>query len=220
MITFAVQFLSKVSKNKREFVIPFIGLKTGSHTFKYDISDTFFEDFEYSIIQGGNVEVELILEKKETMMIGHFSCEGEVNTSCDRCNDPLNVMVNGEFQLIFKLSTEGSDDENLIVLPPEAYELDVAAHIYELITVSLPLRSIHDQGECNEEMVSMLSQFLVNPSDDEDDEDWDDEDWDDEDYDDEDFDDDELDEDMDDEGDDDNPDKDIDPRWSILKSLN
>lgn len=184
-------------KNKREFVIPFIGLKIGSHTFQFDVSNAFFEEFEYSIIHSGVVHVDLILEKKETMMIGVFSCEGEVATHCDRCNDPLNVFVKGYFQLVFKQGTDFSDDESLIVLPPEAYELDVAPHIYELITVSLPVRKVHEDGACNEEMVEALSQYLLNP---EDDEDYDDEDWNDE--------------------DDEDPDGDIDPRWSGLNNLN
>lgn len=193
---------------KREFVIPFIGLKIGSHTFEFDVSDSFFEEIEYSIIHKAKVHVELVLEKKETMMIGNFSCEGEVSTYCDRCNDPLIVPVKGAFRLIFKLGTEGVDDESLIVLPPESFELDVTPYLYELITVSLPARMIHENGECNEEMVGKLSQYLVN-SDDEDEDD-DDEDYDDDDYDDDDFDDE----------DDDLPNDDIDPRWSILKDLN
>lgn len=211
MITFAVQFFVKVAKSKREFVIPFIGLKLGSHTFEFDVSDSFFEEFEYSIIHSGNVHVDLILEKKETMMIGTFSCEGVVSASCDRCNDALDVPVRGSFQLVFKLSDEETDDETLIVLPPEAYELDVAPHIYELITVSLPVRMIHEEGECNEEMVEALNQHLLNP---EDEDEWDEEDdWDDEDFDDEDW-----EEESDD--DDDDPDGGIDPRWSVLKNLN
>ncbi|MCO5260408.1 MAG: DUF177 domain-containing protein [Crocinitomicaceae bacterium] len=204
-----------MANSKREFVIPFIGLKIGSHTFEYDISSSFFDSIEYSIIHEANVHVDLVLEKKETMMIGNFSCEGEVSTYCDRCNDPLNVPVKGSFQLIFKLSTQNSDDESLIILPPEAYELDVTPYIYELITVSLPFRKIHPEGECNEEMVEQLHQYLVNDEDE--DEDWDDEDWDDEDWDEDDFDDD-IDDDFDDN---DTPDDDdIDPRWSILKNLN
>lgn len=201
MITFAVQFFVKVAKSKREFVIPFIGLNVGNHTFEFDISDSFFEDFEYSIIHSGNVHVNLIFEKKETMMIGAFSCEGEVSAFCDRCNDPLRVFVKDSFQLVFKLGTEVIDDEALIVLPPESYELDVAPFVYELITVSLPARMIHDEGKCNEEMVEVLSRYLLNPDDEDDlDDDYGDEDW--------------------EEDDEEGPDGDIDPRWSMLKNLN
>lgn len=188
----------------REFVIPFVGLKLGSHSFEYSVETTFFEDIEYSIIHAGKVQVDLVLEKKETMLIGTFSAQGMVSTNCDRCNDPVNVPVKGSFQLIYKFDSEESDDETLVVLHPEAYEVDVKPAIYELITVSLPVRLLHDEGECNEEMLAALSEYLINPDDDseDDDESEDDEDWED---------------DEDNDGDDDD---DIDPRWSALKNLN
>jgi len=54
--------------------------------------------------------------------------------------------------------------------------------IYELITVSLPSRLVHPKGECNEEMMELLSKYMPQKSEnseEEDDDDWDDEDWDD-----------------------------------------
>lgn len=200
--------------SKREYIIPFVGLKIGFHTFEFDITDTFFDDIEYSIIQSGKVHVSLRLEKKETMLIGVFQIEGLVTTSCDRCTDPIEVEIDGEYQIIYKFGGDLTDDEALIVLDPEAYELDVKMNLYELISVSLPVRVIHESGECNPEMLTLLEQYVVNANDD-DDEDLDD-------YDDDDFEDDDDDfEDEDEDGDDNNiDDDDIDPRWSILKNLN
>jgi uncharacterized metal-binding protein YceD (DUF177 family) len=192
-------------KSKRDYIIPFVGLKVGFHEFEFEIRDAFFDELEYSIIQKGNALVKLRLEKKETMLIGEFSVRGMVFTSCDRCNDPVEVPVDGTFRLIYKFGDEVSDDETLIVLPNDSYELDVRQNIYELITVSLPTRLVHPKGECNEEMLDLLQKYSGRSEDlgEEDDEDeWDDEDedWDDE-----------------DDEDDDDP---IDPRWSALKNLN
>ncbi len=190
-------------KSKRDYTIPFVGLKVGFHEFEFEIRDAFFEELEYSIIQKGNALVKLRLEKKETMLIGEFSVSGMVFTSCDRCNDPVEVPVNGSFRLIYKFGDEVSDDETLIVLPDDSYELEVRQNIYELITVSLPSRLVHPKGECNEEMLELLQKYSGRSedlSDEEDEDDWDDED-----------------EDWDDEDDDDDP---IDPRWSALKNLN
>ncbi len=193
-----------ILKSKRDYIIPFVGLKVGFHEFEFEIRDTFFEELEYSIIQKGNAHVKLRLEKKETMLIGEFSVSGLVFTSCDRCNDPVEVPVNGSFRLIYKFGDEVSDDETLIVLPDEAYELDVRQNIYELITVSLPARLVHPKGECNEEMLELLQKYSGRSEELNDDEYWDDEEED------EDWEDDE-------EDDDDDP---IDPRWSALKNLN
>jgi uncharacterized protein len=192
-------------KSKRDYIIPFAGLKVGFHEFEFEIRDSFFDELEYSIIQKGNALVKLRLEKKETMLIGEFSVSGMVFTSCDRCNDPVEVPVNGSFRLIYKFGDEVSDDETLIVLPDDSYELEVRQNIYELITVSLPSRLVHPKGECNEEMLELLQKYSGRSEDlsEEDDED----DWDEEDE----------DEDWDEEDDDDDP---IDPRWSALKNLN
>jgi uncharacterized metal-binding protein YceD (DUF177 family) len=192
-------------------VIPFIGLKVGVHEFDFEIREKFFEDLEYSIIHSGDVHVHLSLEKKETMLIGVFTISGTVHTNCDRCNDPLEVPVKGTYQLIFKFGHEREDDESLVVLHPDAYEIDLQDPIYEFITVSMPTRVIHAQGECNEEMIALLREYSHHPDEQEENLDEEDEDWED---------DDEWDEDEDWEDDDDDDDDPVDPRWSALKNLN
>lgn len=167
-------------KSRREYIIPFVGLKIGFHDFEFEIRDSFFEDRDYSIIHKGNVLVNMRLEKKERMMIAEFSIRGTVHTNCDRCNDPLEVPAIGDYKLIYKFGLEESDDEMLLVLHPDAYEIDLNDTLYELITVSLPTRLIHKKGECNEEMLALLQKYGAES--DEDEEDWDDdeEDWDEE----------------------------------------
>ncbi len=199
-------------KSKREYIIPFIGLKLGFHEFEFQIQDAFFEDREYSSIHSGTANVRLILEKKETMMIGEFEIKGSVSTDCDRCNDPIEVPITGSFKLIFTFGNEPSEDESIIVMHPDDYELELKDHLYELLIVSLPTRLIHPKGECNEEMIELLSKYTVQqePSgseDDDDEDDWDFED--DDDY--------EDDEDWEDEDEDD--DSPIDPRWNKLKDI-
>lgn len=193
-----------VAKSLKQFIIPFVALKQGSYVFNFEVDDTFFEGLDYSIIHKGDVKVGLILDKKETMLIGHYTINGVVSTNCDRCTDPVELSVEGEYQLIYKYGTEPSDDETLVIIHPDSYELDVASNVYELITVSLPARSIHEEGECNEEMMSKLSEYLLSPEEDED----------------EDFEDDDESEDEDEDGNDDGDNDDIDPRWDVLKNLN
>lgn len=184
----------------QNFIIPFVGLKIGTYEFEYKIDESFFALMEYSIIHSGELDVTLEFEKKETMMLANFHAAGKVTTNCDRCDTPLELEVSGEFKLIYKFGTEESEDESLVVLHPDDFELDIRDAIYELITVCLPPRVVHEPGECDEEMMGLLQKYTVNM----DDEDEDDEDWDDEE------------EDI--PGIDDFDPK--DPRWSSLKNLN
>ncbi len=131
------------------------------HSYKFDITDTFFDFFEYSIIHKGKVSVDLQLEKKETMLVGDYKIGGIVQTECDRCNDPVDVKVEGEYQLVYKFDTKPSDDESLVIVYPEVFEIDVKENILELITVSLPSRAVHEEGGCNEEMMDLLSEYVL-----------------------------------------------------------
>ena len=167
-----------MKSSKQDFIIPFIGLKIGTYTFDYKIDDSFFESMEYSMIHKGDLNVTLEFEKRETMMTAHFIEEGIVSTNCDRCDTQMELPISGEFKLVYKFGLEESEDESLVVLHPETFEIDVRDAIYELAIVSLPARMVHSVGECDEEMWKLIQQYTVNATEiDEDDED---EDWDDE----------------------------------------
>ena len=132
-----------MSSFKKPFVIPFVGLKNGKHVFEFEITQSFFENREYSPVDDADLIVKLQLDKKETMMIGEFFIEGEVQTSCGRCTDVLKLPLKAEYRIVYKFGTEESDDEALVILAPEEYELDLEDGIYELIVVSLPLKMVH-----------------------------------------------------------------------------
>ncbi len=204
----------------RAFIISFIGLKPGTHEYKFAIRKPFFEDIENALIEDAELEIVLLFEKKETMMVANFDLSGEVTAACDRCNDPVTVPIDGRYRIVYRFGLEHSEDENLVVLHPEAYEIDLSTQLYEFMVVSLPSRITHEAEEdCNQEVMQTYKQFVVNPGDEDDEDDWDEDDFDDEDedWDDEDDNEDQNDEDSGDEPDNNRP---IDPRWSALKNLN
>lgn len=152
-------------KLNKEYIIAFEGLKLGVHHFEYNITDEFFEIFDYAIVQKGNVKVDLALEKKENMLIGDYRISGNIEKECDRCNDPLTVEIDAKYRLIYKFDTEPSNDESLVVIYPDQHEIDIKENILELITVSLPARAVHEEGSCNDEMRSILDAYVLRSED-------------------------------------------------------
>jgi len=151
------------------FKIPFVGLKLGQHEFEFDVDGSFFETLSYSLIEKGKLKVWLDLEKKETMLLASFQVDGTVELVCSRCNESMDAEVEGELDVIYKFGNESIDDENLIVISPDSFEIDVKQPIYELITISLPLRPIHEEGKCDEEMVKLIEKFQAKEKKDNDD---------------------------------------------------
>jgi uncharacterized protein len=151
------------------FKIPFVGLKLGKYEFEFEVNNSFFETLTYSLIERGSLKVWLDLEKKETMLLASFYVDGIVEMVCSRCNELMDAEVEGELEIIYKFGHESYDDENLIVISPDSFEIDVRQPIYELITISLPLRPIHEEGKCDEEMVKLIEKFHVKENKDNDD---------------------------------------------------
>jgi len=164
MLLFVVPLPSNfsiVKKEFRDFIVPFSSLKLGEHKFSFKLNDAFFSYYEHSLIKSGQIEIEMILRKSETMLSSNYELRGTVNTNCDRCNDPLQIEIYGDFKLVFKFGYEISDNEELVVLPPEAYQLEMADYFYEFVNVLRPNRVIHEDGLCNEEMVELMKKYII-----------------------------------------------------------
>jgi uncharacterized metal-binding protein YceD (DUF177 family) len=138
------------------FIIPFSGLKLGQHTFEVKLTKAFFDNLDFFGITEGMGQVEIVLEKKETMLLVDFNLQAKSTAPCDRCNEPFTFRVEADLSIVYKFGEETSDDENLIVLSPDSYELDVYQPIYELMVTSLPSRILHEKENCDPEIIKWL----------------------------------------------------------------
>lgn len=128
----------------KEFLIPFVGLKLGKHRFDYQINNTFFQEFEYHQFEGVDVKVDLVLEKKQTILELTFKHSGTVNVPCDLTGEFFDLPVKGKLNLVVQFGEEYNDDnEELLILPHGEYQINVAQYIYEMIILSVPVKRIH-----------------------------------------------------------------------------
>jgi uncharacterized protein len=159
-------------KTLKLYSIPFKGLKLGKHQFDYEITDSFFDEFEYSLVKKGNLNCKVDLDKQETMMILEFKIDGLVGRSCDRCLSDFPETVNIQERQIVKFGEpepEEANDDDIIFLPRNDIELDLSALIYEYINLAMPLTSIcADEGNtpyCDQEMLDKLKAFSASEED-------------------------------------------------------
>jgi uncharacterized metal-binding protein YceD (DUF177 family) len=150
--------------NANEFAINFGNLAPGEYEFEYEIDDTFFQRFENSVIQKGNVDVLVVLEKKENMLMLDFTMEGDVVVACDRCLEDLTLEIQGYNELIVKIgeATEEISDDVLMISSKE-HEIDVAQYIYEYISLIIPMRNVHgEEGEpgCDPEVLKEMEKHI------------------------------------------------------------
>ena len=78
---------------------------------------------------------------------------GQVQVTCDRCLEPMNVDVD-----LYEENVEMDGDSK---------QIDLAWLAYELIIVNLPLVHSHQDGGCNPDMDALLQNHLCTTLDDE-----------------------------------------------------
>ncbi|MFV8837190.1 YceD family protein [Salinimicrobium soli] len=147
----------------KEFTIPFVGLKLGKHQFEYEIDNEFFEHFEYDEFNSANLKVDLILDKKTTMMELTFKTSGTVNIFCDLTNEPYDQPIESTLFLVVKFGEEYNDDnEDLLILPHGEFEVNVQQYIYELVVLAVPSKRVHPgviDGSLQSEVLEKLEEL-------------------------------------------------------------
>lgn len=127
----------------------------------YDLSSDFFATIEESFIQGGDVQVELTITRGNE---GHFELlfqvSGSVQVECDRCLSPMMLDIDAE-QVYEVCVGEEDTTEDRITLSHEAEDLDVSWMMYETMVLALPIRHVHEDGACDEQMRKVLERCLV-----------------------------------------------------------
>ena len=140
-----------------DMTIRFSGLKPGNYTYCFTLTDEFFEEWKNEEIEGGRVEIEAKMERLERMLMFKFSLSGEVETPCDRCLGRVKIPIDGEEHLCVRFSdSESCDDEDVVVLPENAFEIDLSQWLYEYVAVRIPMQHVHPDGECDPEMTKYI----------------------------------------------------------------
>lgn len=128
-------------------------LELGEHLFDFQLDNSYLSTIENSELLGGTVDVKVRLILHEEDFVVDMDIVGQVQVTCDRCLDSMDVDVD-----IYEEEMELEDDPK---------QLDLAWLAYELIIVNLPLVHSHQDGGCNPEMDALLQDHLCTALDDE-----------------------------------------------------
>jgi len=139
-------------------------------TFEYLLDNEFFKKIDGNEVQKGKLNVELTVKKSAYTYEFRFVINGIAFVPCDRCLDEVEIPVETEEKLFVKLGKEYSEEsDNLIVIPEEEGEINVAWFLYEFISLAIPMKHVHGPGKCNKTMSSKLKKHSAKSSDEEDD---------------------------------------------------
>jgi len=148
--------------------IPIGGLKDGESTYDFGISREFFEQFEESEVKEGKLAVTVVADKRSSHVTLTIVIEGTISIPCDRCLGIFKHPLNCENRLLLKFGKVYDDnDPDIITVPFDMNEFDMAQYFYEYILLALPIQRVHpvdDNGKpaCDPEMLIKLKEHIVN----------------------------------------------------------
>ena len=131
-------------KQLNEFLIPFIGLKLGKHQFEYQVNKKFFDDFNYDDFESCDIKVNVVLEKKSSMLELNFKHKGSVHVPCDLTGEMFDLPIKGKLRLVVQFGDAfNNDNDELLILPHGEHQIDISQYVYEMIVLSIPLKRVH-----------------------------------------------------------------------------
>jgi uncharacterized protein len=133
-----------VLKNLDKYTIDIFRLNNKVHEYDFEVGDEFFEHFEGSYISKGDLKVQVVLDKSDTMLTASFIINGTVELTCDRSLEKFDEPVNIKDRVIFKFGDEDREiSDEIFMISRNTQRLALAQHIYDFILLSLPMKKLH-----------------------------------------------------------------------------
>ncbi|WP_131927356.1 YceD family protein [Prevotella heparinolytica] len=151
-----------------KYKIDLKGMRTDTCKYEFVLDNLFFANIDGPEVQKGKVNVVLLVKRTSRAFELNFQTEGVVWVPCDRCLEDMEQPVDSTDKLLVKFGREYAEEgDNLIVIPEEEGEINVAWFMYEFVALAIPMKHVHAPGKCNKTMTSKLSKHLRTTPDDE-----------------------------------------------------
>jgi uncharacterized metal-binding protein YceD (DUF177 family) len=119
-------------------------LENKTISFNLDGGAAFFEHFEVESIKNGSFTANIQIDKSETMLNINFDITGVLQLVCDRSLEEFDFPFATSESIILKF---GDHDEELAsgirILNRTTQQINVAQDIYELISLTVPMKKLH-----------------------------------------------------------------------------
>lgn len=140
------------------YKLPLNSLSLGIQEFNYHLDAPFFNGIEATEIREASVEAMVTASRKsdDTFQLD-FILKGNVTIPCDRCLDSMVLPVDTTYHLSVKEGDTFDDSrDNTLEIPGTWRMLDLAPLMRDTVLLTIPIKHVHPDGECNAQMASCL----------------------------------------------------------------
>ncbi len=118
----------------------------------WHLDDDFFCGLDEQEIKHGSLDATLRVNRKSGAYELLFRVKGDISIPCDRCLEPMTQPIDTEAVIKARLGDQFEDDGDIITVPAETGDIDVAWNLYEIIALAIPIYHVHPDGECRDDI--------------------------------------------------------------------
>ena len=134
-----------------EFSVNIIGLSIKAHEFNYQLGKSFFKEFGKDLLEAGEFDARVVLDKHETFIEGTFHISGKAKLICDRSLEPFDYPIKTVQKMVFKYGeAEMEMTDEIMIIPQDKATLNIGQFMYEYIALALPMKRIHPKFQDDE----------------------------------------------------------------------
>ena len=136
----------------RAYDIHIVGLDNKRYEYDFASDSTFFASLDQELIEKGDIQTHLILDKSETMIRLDFHITGFVEQTCDRSLDDYEEPVDTRQTMLLKFGDHNEElSDEIELIERNTTTVNVARYIFEFISLSLPMKRLHPRFRDDEE---------------------------------------------------------------------
>ena len=124
------------------------GMTSDTVSYHWKADNDFFSAVQGPEIKRGSLDVALRVKRTSGAFDLEFQLKGEVEVTCDRCLDPMSQPIEAQNTLKVVMGDDYADDGEIVTVPHREGTINVAWNIYEFAALQIPLRHVHEEGEC------------------------------------------------------------------------
>lgn len=141
----------------KQFKIALPTLGEGHHEFEMRVDGDFFTQRGNGDVKEADVTAYVDIDVSHGAYKIGITCQGWIEIPCDRCLDPMRHEVDDDYDVTVRYGEEYDEKDDVIIIPESETEFDLTPLIADTILLSIPLRHVHPEGECNADMVEIMS---------------------------------------------------------------
>lgn len=142
----------------REYDINLATLPTATpSTLSFNVGMELFADMVNPDVLGADVRADVTLTPRHGALDMVLYAIGTLSVPCDRCLEPMPLPVDTDYTLTIHMGQEYDDETpGRLTLDDRDPVLHMGPIIHDTLLLAIPMRHVHDRGQCDAAMSALL----------------------------------------------------------------